>query len=85
MSTRILLVEDDPVSCDLFAALLVSQGHVVETAGDGFNALRLAQETPYDIVFIDYHLPEMDGYALARLIRAAAPSSGLACSISSAC
>ena len=70
MSARILLVEDDPVSRDLLAALLSSQGHNVETAEDGFNALRLAQETPYDLVFIDYHLPEMDGYALARLIRA---------------
>ena len=69
MSARILLVEDDPVSRDLLAALLASRGHTVETAEDGFNALRLAQETPYDLVFIDYHLPEMDGYALARLIR----------------
>ena len=69
MIARILLVEDDPVSRDLLAALLASRGHTVDTAEDGFNALRLAQETPYDLVFIDYHLPEMDGYALARLIR----------------
>ena len=69
MNARILLVEDDPVSRDLIAALLASRGHAVDTAEDGFNALRLAQETPYDLVFIDYHLPEMDGYALARLIR----------------
>ena len=69
MSAHILLVEDDPVSRDLLAALLVSRGHAVDTAEDGFNALRLAQETAYDLVFIDYHLPEMDGYALARLIR----------------
>ena len=69
MTTRILLVEDDPTSRDLLAALLGSQGHEVDTADDGFGALRLAQEHRYDLVFVDYHLPEMDGYALARLLR----------------
>ncbi len=69
MTTRILLVEDDPTSRDLLAALLASQGYAVDTADDGFGALRLAQEHRYDLVFVDYHLPEMDGYALARLLR----------------
>ncbi len=69
MTTRILLVEDDPTSRDLLAALLGSQGDEVDTAADGFGALRLAQEHRYDLVFVDYHLPEMDGYALARLMR----------------
>ena len=66
---RILLVEDDPVSRELIAALLASRGHEVDAVDDGFGALRLAQEKSYDLVFVDYHLPEMDGYALARLMR----------------
>ena len=69
MASQILLVEDDPVSREVVATLLSSRGYLVETAEDGFNALRMAQEKPYDLVFIDYHLPEMDGYALARLMR----------------
>ena len=69
MTARILLVEDDPVSRDLLAALIAARGHTVETAEDGFSALRMAQEQRYDLVLVDYHLPEMDGYALARLIR----------------
>ena len=69
MQARILLVEDDPVSRDLLAALIEAHGHIAETAEDGFGALSMAQEKPYDLVLIDYHLPEMDGYALARLMR----------------
>lgn len=69
MSARILLVEDDPVSRDLLSALLRVRGYDVDEASDGFGALRCAQDTAYDLVFIDYHLPEMDGYALARLMR----------------
>jgi len=72
MTLRILLVEDDPVSRDLLSALLASRGHAVDSAADGFNGLRLAQDQAYDIVFVDYHLPEMDGYAFARLMRALA-------------
>ena len=69
MSVRILLVEDDPVSRDLLASLLQVRGYEVDQAEDGFTALRFVQDASYDLVFIDYHLPEMDGYALARLIR----------------
>jgi CheY-like chemotaxis protein len=72
MPLRILLVEDDPVSRDLLSALLASRGHEVDTAADGFNGLRLAQDQAYDLVFVDYHLPEMDGYAFARLMRSLA-------------
>jgi CheY-like chemotaxis protein len=69
MSMRILLVEDDPVSRDLLAAVLQARGYDVDQAEDGFGALRFVQDTSYDLVLIDYHLPEMDGYALARLMR----------------
>ncbi len=69
MSARVLLVEDDPVSRDVLSALLRARGYEVDEAGDGFGALRCVQDNAYDLVFIDYHLPEMDGYALARLMR----------------
>ena len=69
MSIRILLIEDDPVSRDVLAALLECRGYEVDQAEDGFTALRFVQDNSYDLVFIDYHLPEMDGYALARLMR----------------
>lgn len=72
MTARILLIEDDPVSRDLLASLLSFKGYDVDSAADGFNGLRLAQDNLYDLVLVDYHLPEMDGYAFARLMRSLA-------------
>ena len=69
MSDNILLVEDDPDSQDLVRALCAAQGYGVDIAGDGFLGLRLLSERRHAIVLIDYHLPEMDGFALARLMR----------------
>lgn len=76
MNARILLVEDDPVSRDLLAALLTLRGYEVDAAADGFDGLRLAQEQPYGLVLVDYHLPEMDGYAFARLMRSTGERDG---------
>ncbi|MCX8253833.1 protein of unknown function [Beijerinckiaceae bacterium RH AL1] len=69
MSLRILVVEDDPICSEVLVSLLSAHGHVVEVAEDGFGAVGLAREASFDLVFVDYHLPEMDGYALARLLR----------------
>ncbi|WP_144761399.1 response regulator, partial [Methylobacterium dankookense] len=69
MSTQILLVEDDPDSQDLVRALCAAHGYGVDVAADGFLGLRLLSERRHPVVLIDYHLPEMDGYALARLMR----------------
>lgn len=66
---RILLVEDDPGSQDLLRALCESRGDRVEIAVDGFQGLRCLSDGHHDVVLVDYHLPEMDGYALARLMR----------------
>ncbi|GLS47082.1 response regulator [Methylobacterium brachythecii] len=67
--TRILLIEDDPDTQELIRALCEGRGDSVDTAADGFLGLRLLSERRHEIVLIDYHLPEMDGYALARLMR----------------
>ena len=66
---RILLVEDDPLLQEIFGATLVSQGWEVETASDGLNALWKVREGRYDLVLCDYKLPEINGLAMARLIR----------------
>lgn len=66
---KILLVEDDPLAQEIASSILESRGIQVDVASDGFDALRLLREKSYDIALVDYHLPEMDGFALARLIR----------------
>lgn len=66
---RILLVEDDPLLQDIFGSALASQGHEVETASDGLNALWKVREGTYDLVLCDYKLPEINGLAMVRLVR----------------
>lgn len=76
MSRRILLIEDDPISQDVIRSLLVGQGHDVDVVADGFSALERARTARYDAALIDYHLPEMDGYALGRLLCEQKPVEG---------
>jgi CheY-like chemotaxis protein len=68
-----ILVVGDCVDYRLgIALLLYGMGHKVRTASDGQVALRMAQENPPDIVLLDIALQGMDGYELARRLRAGA-------------
>jgi CheY-like chemotaxis protein/HPt (histidine-containing phosphotransfer) domain-containing protein len=69
MTARILLVDDDSFGQDLTKGILSSAGFQTDVAPDGFAALRLLREHPYRVAIVDYHLPEMDGYTLAKLLR----------------
>ena len=69
MKSRILLVDDDPLVQELVKSILETAGFETDIAGDGFAALKLLREHAYRVTLIDYHLPEMDGYALAKLLR----------------
>ena len=67
---RILLVEDNEYNQELATALLTEQGILVDTAGDGEQALRQLQRNDYDGVLMDCQMPVMDGYDATREIRA---------------
>ena len=67
--SQILVVEDDPLAQEIVSSILQSQGLSAAITSDGFSALRMLRETPYRVALVDYHLPEMDGYALAKLMR----------------
>ena len=68
METRILLVEDDHLQQTVLTAALAADGHVVETCSDGLDAVWRIREGRFDVVLMDYRLPEIDGLATARLI-----------------
>ncbi len=73
-SRRVLLVDDNHDSREMYRAVLRAQGHDVCEAPDGERALALLQQRPVDrpldVAFIDIGLPGgMDGYELARRIR----------------
>jgi PAS domain S-box-containing protein len=65
----ILLVEDNEINQKMTRMLLQRRGHQVEIAGNGQEALAFFKQKPYDLVFLDIQLPEMDGYQIARLFR----------------
>jgi len=65
----VLLAEDNPTNRMVTVALLKKVACEVDVACDGREALRLAQSTPYDVIFMDCYMPMMDGFQAARRIR----------------
>jgi signal transduction histidine kinase/ActR/RegA family two-component response regulator len=66
---RVLLAEDDPLSQLVAAELLRMAGLEVDVAGDGAQAVAMAESGGYDIVLLDVQMPEMDGLTVARRLR----------------
>ena len=67
---RLLLVDDHPDAAESLGELLRLQGHEVTVAHDGPAALDSARRRPPDVVLLDLGLPGMDGYEVARRLRA---------------
>ena len=69
--TRILVAEDNPFNQVVIKKLLTKAGASVTLCANGLLALdALEQEAPFDLVLMDVQMPEMDGYAATRVIRA---------------
>lgn len=69
MSARILIIDDDSITQGLLKGVLKAHGYVVDTADDGFAAIKMVQENHYDLAMIDYQMPDLDGYSSARVLR----------------
>jgi DNA-binding response OmpR family regulator len=69
MSTRILIVDDEPSVTDLLAYNLRKARYDVVIASDGRQALRLAGEAKPDLILLDLMLPEVDGLDVCRELR----------------
>jgi len=66
----ILIIEDNSDARDALRVLLELDGHAVEAAGEGQEALELARTKDPDIALVDIGLPGIDGYEVARRVRA---------------
>ncbi|VAW62297.1 BarA sensory histidine kinase (= VarS = GacS) [hydrothermal vent metagenome] len=66
---HVLLVDDNPINLKLAKTLLEIQGIKVTTAEDGLQAVDLASQKYYNLIFMDLHMPGLDGFAAAQAIR----------------
>jgi DNA-binding NtrC family response regulator len=71
----ILVVEDEESQRSLLAGLLKNEGYTVGEAGDGATAYDLLEKGIYEIVLLDYRLPDMDGLTLLKKIKELNPST----------
>lgn len=69
MSTRILVVEDDPGISDLIRLPLAELGYEVDVAFMGEDGLRLAREQSPDLILLDVLLPDVDGFTVLQRLR----------------
>jgi len=69
MSSRILLVEDEPGLVLTLSDLLSADGYVVETALDGPTGLAKAAKEPFDLIILDVMLPGKNGFEVCRELR----------------
>lgn len=67
---RILVVDDNTQAADAMAMLLETMGHATQVVYSGPDVLEVASEFMPDLVFLDIGLPLMDGYQVARKLRA---------------
>ena len=67
---RILVADDNLDALESLAALLALNGHEVHRAQDGAAALQAAMRHRPEVIFLDIGMPQMDGYEVARRIRA---------------
>ena len=71
----ILVAEDNEINVEILRAMLRQLGFECDVAPNGKEALRMAMDTPYDIVLMDVNMPVMDGLTATREIRSKLPQT----------
>ncbi|MEZ4383752.1 MAG: response regulator [Nannocystaceae bacterium] len=78
---RVLVADDNPINQLIIQTMLTNAGHDCETVDSGALALEAALTEPFDCVFLDLHMPEIDGAEVAvRLRRSGFPGRIVAAS-----
>jgi CheY-like chemotaxis protein len=67
---RVLVAEDNELNATLLRELLTQRGHLAQFARDGRAALELALQGELDLMLLDLHMPELDGFEVVEAIRA---------------
>jgi two-component system, cell cycle response regulator DivK len=67
---RVLVVDDRAASRELIRTILEHSGYAVSEAGDGREAVRLAQQIGPDLILLDLQMPDLDGFGALEQLRA---------------
>lgn len=73
---RVLLVEDNEINMDVAREMLLIMGCEVDMAINGLEAVDAARKQKYDLILMDCHMPEMDGFTASAQIRKQEEESG---------
>ena len=69
VKANILIVDDRPENLCLLSAMLEEQGHNVRQAINGTTALQAISSDQPDVILLDIHMPDMDGYAVCQRLK----------------
>ncbi|MFL6709623.1 MAG: response regulator, partial [Massilia sp.] len=70
VQSTVLLIEDNDDGREMMATMLDAYGYAVQQAADGLQGLQMAQASLPDVALVDIGLPGIDGYEVARRLRA---------------
>jgi DNA-binding response OmpR family regulator len=73
-----MVLDDELLICETVRRALVFDGHTVETVTNGREALARFEKDKFDLVILDYEMPDMRGDELALLFKALAPNQSIA-------
>ena len=75
----VLVVDDDAAARDLLSSLLRTEFNArIETLGDGIDAMRRCRESDFDIIWMDFEMPGMDGLDAISVIKSVKPDQFIA-------
>ena len=70
------MAEDNEFNAQLLEQLLIRRGHRVRLANNGREALALVEEGTFDLLLLDVHMPELDGFQVVEAVRARERAEG---------
>ena len=70
MFKKVLIIDDEPATVELFSKFFQIKGYTAVGANNGTNGLLMAKVEQPDVVILDYMMPDMDGHEVLRQVRA---------------
>ena len=66
---RVLIAEDNPINQTIAVKIVEKMGCHADAVGNGLEAVNAFKNFPYDLILMDCHMPEMDGFEATKAIR----------------